>query len=793
MKLADTDEILAEPAKEVNVKKYLLKLLRRWPYILLFFASAVAAGYTINRYSTPVYSVTARITTSKFSNKPSTPVPGLVDANFFLNGLTEIYEEIPILKSPKRIEAALDKLDFRVSYFAKGLIKTNIESIRGYGFDVEIDSISGGNYPYGVDIFVNHVSEEIFELEIDNPEWHELVNKKQYRFSQPFRLGDALLRIVNTNGKTAERHKYFFVLNRKSDLVNEYSRRLNINWVMRGSAMLDLDIKSETPDKDLKFLKAYYEVVEEIGLEEKNQTLDNTIRFIDDQMQKVSDSLLYYQAIIDEMKLDNRSLNLGSDNIYTQLNTIESQKAELLLNERYLDYLTDYFRTKSDNEVFAPSLMGLNIPLLENWVNQYINQKLKEKYQRTSENANNPLVNREDSLKTRLERGIFESIKGVRSMNREKINDLNRQASMIYASVKEVQTDFRNLSKYERMYQLNQTLFDLFLKRKTEASISKASATSDYKIIDAPSYSRRPIKPDEEMNLLVAAAIGLILPIGFFLIKDITNTRILDKDDLQSATQMPVLGNVAHSTYPTNLVVVDYPRSLVSESFRSVRANLRYLVSGLHTNCHTFLITSSVGGEGKTFCSLNLACTLAASKKKTVLIAADLRKPQLANYMNRPQSVKGLSEHLAGLATLEEVLTLGEGIMPDVIDAGNVPPNPSELLGSERMIQLIAYLKTQYEYIIIDTPPIGLVSDAMELFKFSDYNVLIVRQGVTHKAALSMINELFVEGKLRNFSILFNDLQFNKRSSYYGGYLYGMGNGGYGYGYYQEDSKVSKR
>jgi capsular exopolysaccharide synthesis family protein len=792
MKFTETDDILTGQEKEVNVKKYLLKLLRRWPYILTFFLASLAVGYTINRYATPVYAVNARITTSKFSGKPTSPVPGLVDANFFLSGLTEVYEEIPILKSPKRIEAAIDKLDFRVSYFAKGVIKTD-ESVRGYGFDVQIDTIEGPECPYGRNIFVNHISESQFELHIEDEAWHRFTDGKTFRFSTPIKLGDATITVFNTNGKTAERDKYFFVLNKKQDLVNEYRRKLNINWAMRGSAMLDLNINSETPEKDLKFLKAYYEVVEEMGLQEKNATLDNTIRFIEAQMSMVSDSLIYYQAIIDDMKLDNRALYTGSDNIYTQLNSLDEKKAEIVMRERYLNYLEGYFKSKSQSEVFAPSLMGLNIPLLEGWVTQYINHRLKEKYLLSSENSNNPLVLREDTLKRKLERGIFEAINSVRYMNREAIGEINAKTGSIYSSVKTVQTGFRELSKYERMYQLNQTLFDLFLRRKTEAAISKASASSDYKVIDSPSYSRVPIQPDEDMNLMIAAAIGLILPLGFFLVKDITNTRIVDKDDLQSQTQIPILGNVAHSGYPSNLVVKDHPRSIVAESFRSIRANLKYLVNVNNSHSHTFLITSSVGGEGKTFCSLNLACTLAASNRKTLLIAADLRKPQLANYMDRSKSGKGLSEYLAGFATIDEIIMPGDTGMPHFIDAGNVPPNPSELLGGEKMGELIGHLKSTFEYIIIDTAPIGLVSDAMELFKYSDYNILIVRQSVTHKAALSMINELYMEGKLKNFTVLFNDIEFKKRSNYYGGYLYGMGYGGYGYGYYAEDKKSKKK
>jgi capsular exopolysaccharide synthesis family protein len=263
----------------------------------------------------------------------------------------------------------------------------------------------------------------------------------------------------------------------------------------------------------------------------------------------------------------------------------------------------------------------------------------------------------------------------------------------------------------------------------------------------------------------------------------------MDKDDLQAHTQMPMLGNVAHSDYSSNLVIKEHSRSVVAESFRAIRANLKYMSAGIHSKAHTFLITSSVGGEGKTFCSLNLACTLEVSQKKTVLIAADLRKPQLNNYIKKTQGNKGLSEYLAGIATIDEVLVTDSEGLPDFIDSGNVPPNPSELLGSERMRDLMGYLKERYEYIIIDTPPIGLVSDAMELFKYSDYNILIVRQAVTHKGALDMINELFLEGKLKNFTVLFNDIHITKkRGSYYGGYLYGMGYSGYGYGYYQEDN-----
>jgi capsular exopolysaccharide synthesis family protein len=787
MEFVDTQERIGEGQQEINFKKYLFKLLARWPYILGFFLLCVGIGYAMNRYATPVYAVTARMTTKKYSNRPETPVPGLIDASFFISGISDVYEEIPTLMSPKRIEAAVNKVDLRVSYFTKALIKSDTESTRGSGFDVTIDTILNSSYPFGVPIFVNHVDERTFELDVQDEDWHKKVTGEVYRFDEPFHLGSATLLLTNTNGKTAERDKYYFVLNRTSDLVSHYRRKLNINWAMRGSSMLDMRIETESPDRDLQFMRAYYDVVEEMGLQDKNETLENTIRFIETQMAFVTDSLIYYQELIDGLKMRNLKLTLGHDYVYSNLNNYDVKRAQIEMNERYLDYLVDYFKNNRDEDVFAPSVIGLDVPILEGWVNQYINAKLRRKNLLNENNSLNPLVQRTDTLGAKLEAGIYEAIRSQRQRNQAQLQDLERSTRNIYGSVEGLQSDSRELSKYQRMYQLNQTLFDLFLRRKTEAAISKASATSDYKLIDAPTYSKVPIRPDENQNLIIAAAIGLILPVGFFLTRDFLNTKIMDKDDLTAHTQIPLLGNVAHSGYTSSLVVKDHPRSIVSESFRSIRANLKYLVAKPE-GCQTILITSSVGGEGKTFCSLNLACTLAVAGKRTILIAADLRKPQLSNYLERSGG-KGLSEYLAGLVGSEEVLVAGEAGMPDIIDAGNVPPNPSELLGSERMAELIGYLKEHYEYIIIDTPPIGLVADAVELFKYSDYNILIVRQAVTHKQALSMINELYLEGKLKNFSVLFNDIEFSRRARYYGGYMYGMGYSGYGYGYYQEDKR----
>ncbi|HMQ00989.1 MAG TPA: polysaccharide biosynthesis tyrosine autokinase, partial [Cyclobacteriaceae bacterium] len=713
----------------------------------------ILIGYALSRYSKSIYLVNARISTKKFSGKSTSPIPGLVDASFFLSNVVEVYEEIPILRMPKRFEKALEKVDLSVRYFSKGFIKVS-ESAYGYTFQVLIEQQSeDADSPYGVPIFVNHIDEYQFEIKINEGKWKAELSGKQFPYNETIQLGNTKLKVVNYWGAPEHNDKFYFVLNRKSDLVREYLNKLNIAWAVKGSAMLDLTILSETPEREIKFLHAYYQAVEELGKEDKNETLDNTLAFIDKQMAIITDSIVYYQELMDGLRLENRKLNAGSEFIFSRLNELDKQRTEISLKERYLNYLEDYFKANSSAEVFAPSMVGLDIPLLENWINRFVEKKLVEKHLRNESNALNPLINRTDSLSRRLELGIFEAIKTARERNKEELRELVRQENFLFESVQEVQSDYRELNRYQRLYELNQSLFDLLIRRKIEVDISKASASSDYQIIDYPAYSKRPVSPDKNQNLIMAAALGLMLPVFFFLFKDLSNTRVMDKDDLQAHTVMPILGNVAHSKFKTRMVVKEYPRSVVAESFRSVRANLRFLAGKQHARPQVYVITSSVSGEGKTFCSINLAFTLALSGKKTILIGADMRKPELANYSGI-RAAKGLSEYLAGFASWEEVIIKAEKGYPDMIDAGRIPPNPSELLGGEQMAVLIDELKKIYNYILIDTPPIGLVSDAMELFKFSDYNILIVRQGETRKAALKMVNDLYIEDKLSNFLVV---------------------------------------
>jgi capsular exopolysaccharide synthesis family protein len=272
-----------------------------------------------------------------------------------------------------------------------------------------------------------------------------------------------------------------------------------------------------------------------------------------------------------------------------------------------------------------------------------------------------------------------------------------------------------------------------------------------------------------------------MIPLGFLLIYHYLNNKIVDQIQLKSFIKMPLLSTIGFSTKETNLLVAEHPRSLVSESFRSLRSALFYIAS--ENKCKCVLVTSSVSGEGKTFVSINLASAMALSGKKTCIIGMDMRKPKVSQYLNVTNKV-GLSSFLVGTSTEEDIVIATKYENLYVIPSGPVPPNPSELLLKDKLKEFINKLKEEFEVIIMDTPPVGLVSETMDLLRFSDVNLYIVRQNYTHKRHLLMINDLYSSNHISDFYAVFNGFKGGGDIYDYGGYNYGYG---YNYSYMKKN------
>jgi succinoglycan biosynthesis transport protein ExoP len=353
------------------------------------------------------------------------------------------------------------------------------------------------------------------------------------------------------------------------------------------------------------------------------------------------------------------------------------------------------------------------------------------------------------------------------------------------STIKQLPEDQQELIKIKRKYDLNDNIYSTFLQKRSEADIVKAANLSDIHFIDpAKDVGGGLVGPKTSVNYVLALFLGLLIPLLFVFALFFINDSIQNTEDVSKLTQIPLIGVIGVNNENTHLAVYDKPKTALSESFRAIRSSLQFLYKKQQVEgTKTLMITSSVSGEGKTFCSINIATVFALSEKKTVIVGLDLRKPKLFDEFNLSNEV-GVTNYLIKQKTLEEITQASVIPFLDVILSGPIPPNPSEMIMSEGMRELIEELKKKYDYIILDTPPVGLVSDALELAQYCDVTLYIMRQNYTKKEMVTFLNNRVQRGELNNTSIILNG--FENKAKYGGGYGYGYGYGAYSNGYHEE-------
>jgi capsular exopolysaccharide synthesis family protein len=341
----------------------------------------------------------------------------------------------------------------------------------------------------------------------------------------------------------------------------------------------------------------------------------------------------------------------------------------------------------------------------------------------------------------------------------------------------------QQLFNIEREYDAVRGQFELLLEKRAEAGILQASNLPDTKVIDkAYDLGQQPVGPNRSRNIALALVLGVLIPVVVFIIRDLANNRIMSLNHVESITDIPIIGSIGHSKHQGNLAVFSHPESSVSESFRALRANLDFFLKPVEKEGQVVLVTSSIGGEGKTFNAINTASVISLGQKKTCLVGVDLRKPKIFNDFDLFNE-EGVSTFLSGQSKeLTGIIQKTKYEYLDIISAGPVPPNPSELLSHPRFEALIEDLRKKYDYIIVDSPPMGLVSDSILISKLVDITLYVCRFNYSQKKLLDLVNDHVQVGKMQNVGIVLNDI--SQRNSYGYGYGYDYAYGyGYGYGY----------
>ncbi|MDF2159367.1 polysaccharide biosynthesis tyrosine autokinase [Algoriphagus sp. CAU 1675] len=777
-----------EDVKPINIKYYLIKYARYWPlYVTCVFLGLIVT-FLFHRYSVEEYEVQGSI----LIKQNSSPEMKILDRSNIFSGAYNLENDILLLTSKNLAEEALKKLHFNVTYYAS----TNIKEVEMYDQSpifVEVDP----NFPTMEmgEITFTMLSEDEFILSKKESGFFDFLNAKadgpvdEAVLNRPFRFGELISSEKSQFKIHKQKHlkvgdRMSFVIHNPMNVIDSYSKAISVRPINSYGTVLQVSMVTKVVEKGRDYVNALMDSYIGYSLKVKNQMTENTLNFLQDQLMVVEDSLKAVERRMLNFKVQNQLMDVNSEfgGVLSNMQDLEEQIQAIDFELTYYQSLQHYLNEKGRDysEILAPSLVGIADGSLNSLVGSLISLSLERRGLLTSVNENHPKVKEMDAQISRVRENIFENIHNLVENTKErkaqalaKLSDEGKE----FSKLPQAESVFMGLN---REFKLRENLYNYLLEKRAEAGIARASNISDNSVLD---YARRGslIFPKKSQNYGLAFGLGLIIPLSILLLYHYLNNKIVDQIQLKNVLRIPLLGTIGHSTKDTNLLVQEFPKSMVSESFRSLRSALFYIASD--KKCKKILVTSSVSGEGKTFVSINLASAIALSGKKTLIVGLDLRRPKISEYLGVSNQT-GLSNYLVDKASREEIIVQTPYENLYVVPSGPIPPNPAELLLKDKMNDFLSSLEEEFDVVVMDTPPIGLVSETMDLLRFSDVNLYIVRQDYTHKRYLMMVNDLYANDQIDNIYAVFNGLKAGMDVYDFGGYNYGYG---YNYSYMRKN------
>jgi len=777
--------------EKLNLKPVLGIILSNWYYFVFSLILSFFIAYTVNQFTQPVYEVKEKIILK--DEKNSSIGTEILVENQIPTFRKTIANEIEILRSREMIHKVISELeDFKVSYHEIGRIRTS-EIYKKAPFRVII--VSTDSLIYEIPFYINFITKNEFELLFQ-------YESKSYIYKQKHKFGDNIITpyfniyitrndtVMSTNpGLDLEGRSYNFKLKSQLSLIKHYSSVLVIT-PMRETSILVVSLEESSPQKGLDFLNKLGEVYIQSGVSAKNMIAINTLDFIEGQLNEVFTSLSDAELALERYKQTKRLITLEdkSHEFIKNLSELDVEVSKIDLVLKSLAVLQNYVQQNKALSTLAPATIEASDPLLLPFILKLRDLQEKRIFMRNTYTEQSIEIKILDSQIAEAQKSLLEVIRNIIKQSTLSSNFYKDKIDRAEADLKSLPSTERELIALKRKYFLNEKIYMNLLEKKSEVEISKAATVADYKILD-PAYLVGKTKPEKSKNYLIAFIFGMVIPSVLVYLKYYLDNKIRSKAQLEKFTTIPVIGVIGHNNKATPLVLKVSPKSLISESFRNLRTNLQYISS--EKDKKVILVTSTISSEGKTFCSVNIASVLAFSGKKVVLVGLDLRKPKIYDEFSLTND-KGVTNYLISQAELDDIIQSTEIENLDVITAGPNPPNPSELIMKQKLTDMLEELKARYDYVILDTPPIGLVTDAFILMKHADINIYIVRENYSKQDFFTGINSLYNERKVSNLYIVLNDSQIYSGGY---GYGYGYGYGGYGYGsgggygYYEEDRK----
>lgn len=768
----------AEPEEEFNLSEYLRRHLRYWYLFPIFIALSVLGAYYYLQITQPVYKSQASILIKDQKKGVSTGTDNILAELSQFSGNKLVENEIEVLKSRNLMDQVVKELNLEVSYTTKQGLKT-LDLYKKSPVAVVPELLK--EWAYSNPLKITVLGENHFTIQQTG---------EKCEFNKLYYTDWGAIKVLPDSTGNPEHKEISVHFKKPASLSAGMASRLSVAQSNKGSTVLELSFLSTSVQRGIDVLNQLLDVYVRSSITDKNTEASNTLEFIEERLGLITTELGDVEKDVAVYKSQRGLTDISSESklFLENIKENDTKLNEINIQIRVLESVEEYIASNTNGAV-APATYLINDPILVSLLNRYGELNLqKEKYTRTLQ-PDNPIMETVTVQLANTRQSIRENIQNMRrglDLTRQNLEGINTKFSAGLRSIPQTEREYVGI---KRQQTIKENLYLYLLQKREETALAYASTVTDSRLVDAPRGGSDAVKPKKLLIGLSALVAGVLLPFLLINLLFILNNKIQSREEIERLGGISVVGEIgkmkeANKKNDVETIIKMTSRSAVAEQFRALRTNLQFLGDG---SGKVLMFTSSIGGEGKSFISINLASSLAYADKKTLLIGADLRKPSLHSRVGLTND-KGLTNYLiTKTPATDYIKPSGIHELFDVLLSGPVPPNPSELLNNGRLGNLISELRASYDYILIDSPPFGLVTDASLIEEHVDATLYLVRFDYTLRNHLKKIKELSKQKRFKNLSVVFNAVNYGA------GYGYTYGYGGYGYGYYSESSEEKPR
>jgi len=782
----------------INLREIFEKYFRHWKFIVICMAIALIIGFLYLQSRTPIYESSATVIVSDEKSGNLSDELSVFSDLGIITQKGNLYNEIEIFKSRKLISQVVQELQLNIMIEKEG----NFITPNKYYYN---DSPISIKLSTPIENIVHHTTLGLTILDNDNFKISEYYtntngkdiseNKGKHKFGDSINTSIGFITINKTNYLQDNNKGDDIIINISTleSAVNNYKANLTIQTVNRDASAIEIKINGPNKALNNDFLNTLISQHQAQAINDKNIIALNTSKFIDERMKVIEKELSDIENLLQAFMTQEKyvDLNISVQNILEKESAVEKDLINAYIQLKLAEQIKDYLQKHKDLSSLLPANLGVESEAINKMTNDYNQLVLQRNNLLLNSSAENPLITKIDNQLLALRASLNESLNNL-------ITSLKIQTQSLKTNIDNYSSNLASVPESERRYkdilrqqQIKENLYIYLMQKREEAEIAMAATVSNIKLVDSAYSTIKPIKPKKAASMLVALLIGLFLPILLIYFRDLFDNKVHTTEDL-GFLNIPIVSSIPFKKSDDIIIIKENIKGHLAEAFRTLRSNLEFIFTDKKEKGNTIFVTSTIPGEGKTFVSLNLAVSYTLINAKVLILELDLRAPRIAHYLKIPDS-EGISDYLKDdNTTLNDIIIHSiEYKNLDYITAGTIPPNPSELLMRPKLADFFDTIKKEYDYIIVDNAPIGLVVDTLSIISYADIILYIARAEYLDKRALGFTNNFIKNKNVKNIALVLNGTKVKSRSYY--GYGYGYGYGYYSYQYDYDNTRKDNK